>query len=82
MSLGNRVGKNHDFLNQKIRFFKNLNRIFFYLNQIFFIFFVQASNTRGWQIVQMLYDDVINAKDYVGFRSVTEDRELRKYIRR
>jgi len=30
----------------------------------------------------MLYDDVINDKDYVGFESVTEDRELRKYIRR
>ena len=28
----------------------------------------------------MLYDDVINDKDYVGFKSVTEDRELRKYI--
>jgi len=30
----------------------------------------------------MLHDDVINDKDYVGFKSVTEDRELRKYIRR
>ena len=30
----------------------------------------------------MLYDDVINDKDYVGFKSVTKDRELRKYIRR
>jgi len=30
----------------------------------------------------MLYDEVINDKDYVGFESVTEDRELRKYIRR
>jgi len=36
----------------------------------------------GWQIVQMLYDDVINDKDYVGFKSATDDRELRKYIRR
>jgi len=27
----------------------------------------------------MLYDDVINDKDYVGFKRVTEDRELRKY---
>ena len=25
---------------------------------------------------------VINDKDYVGFKSITEDRELRKYIRR
>jgi len=24
----------------------------------------------------MLYDDVINDKDYVGFKSVTKDREL------
>ena len=45
-------------------------------------FFVQASNTRRRQIVQMLCDDVINDKDYVAFKSVTEDRELRKYIRR
>ena len=30
----------------------------------------------------MLYDDVINDKDYVRFKSVTEDTELRKYIRR
>jgi len=30
----------------------------------------------------MLYDDAINDKDYIGFKSVTEDRELRKYIRR
>jgi len=30
----------------------------------------------------MVYDDVINGKDYVGFKSATEDRELRKYIRR
>ena len=30
----------------------------------------------------MLYDDVINDKGYVGFKSVTEDSELRKYIRR
>jgi len=29
----------------------------------------------------MPYDDVINDKDYVGFKSVTEDRQLRKYIR-
>jgi len=28
----------------------------------------------------MLYDDAINDKDYVGFKSVNEDRELRKYI--
>jgi len=25
---------------------------------------------------------VINDKDYVGFKSITEDREFRKYIRR
>ena len=30
----------------------------------------------------MLCDDVINDKDHVGFKSVTEDRELRKYNRR
>jgi len=30
----------------------------------------------------MLYDEVIYDKDYAGFKSVTEDRELRKYIRR
>jgi len=30
----------------------------------------------------MLYDDVINDKDYLGLKSVTEDRELRKYNRR
>jgi len=30
----------------------------------------------------MLYDDVIYDNDYVGFKNVTEDRELRKYIRR
>ena len=30
----------------------------------------------------MLYDDVMNDKDYVGFKSVTEDSELRKYIGR
>jgi len=27
----------------------------------------------------MLCDDVINDKDHVGFKSVTEDRELRKH---
>jgi len=27
----------------------------------------------------MLYDDVINDKDCVGLKRVTEDRELRKY---
>jgi len=32
--------------------------------------------------VQILYDDVINDKDYVGFKSVTQDRALRKYNRR
>ena len=30
----------------------------------------------------MLYDDVINNKDYVGFKRATEDRELRKCNRR
>ena len=30
----------------------------------------------------MLYDDVINDKDYLGLKSVTEDRELRKDNRR
>jgi len=30
----------------------------------------------------MSYDDVIYDMDYVGFKSVTEDKELRKYIRR
>ena len=30
----------------------------------------------------MLYNDVMNDKDYVGFKSITEDRELRKYNRR
>jgi len=30
----------------------------------------------------MLYDDVINDKDYVGFKGATEDRELRKFNRR
>jgi len=30
----------------------------------------------------MLYNDVVNDKDYVGFKSVTEDRELRKYNRK
>ena len=29
----------------------------------------------------MLYDEVINDKDYVGFKRLTEDRELRKYNR-
>jgi len=33
-------------------------------------------------MVQMLYNDVMNDKDYVGFKSITEDRELRKYNRR
>jgi len=28
------------------------------------------------------YDDVINDKDYVGFKKVAEDRELRRYNRR
>ena len=73
--------KNHDFLNKKNQIFL-FKSDFFYLNQIFLILFVQASNTRGWQIAQMLYDDVINDKDYVGFKSVTDDRDLRKYIRR
>ena len=27
----------------------------------------------------MQYDDVINDKDYVGFKRATEDRESRKY---
>jgi len=31
--------------------------------------------------VQMLYDDLLNDNDYVGFKRVTEDRELRKYNR-
>jgi len=30
----------------------------------------------------MLYNDVVNDKDYVGFKNVTEDRELRKYNRK
>ena len=30
----------------------------------------------------MLCDDVINDKDYVGLKRVTEDRELRKYNNR
>jgi len=30
----------------------------------------------------MLYDDVINDKDYVGFKRVTEKKELIKYNRR
>jgi len=30
----------------------------------------------------MLYDDIINDKDYVGLKRVTEDRELGKYHRR
>ena len=30
----------------------------------------------------MLYDNVVNDKDYVGFKRATEDRELRKYNRR
>jgi len=30
----------------------------------------------------MLYDDVLNDKNYVGFKRVTEDRELRKCNRR
>jgi len=77
-----RVGKNHDFFKSKKSDFFLFKSDFFDLNQIFFYFFVQASNTRGWQVVQMLYDDVINDKDYVGFKSVTEDWELRKYIRR
>jgi len=29
----------------------------------------------------MLYNDVVNDTDYVGFKSVTEDIELRKYNR-
>jgi len=58
----------------------DLNLIF--LNHIFYYFFVQVSNTRGRLRVQMLYDDVINDKDYVGLKRVTEDRELRKYHRR
>jgi len=37
---------------------------------------------QGDDRVQMLHDDVIINKDYVGFKSVTEDRELRKYNRR
>jgi len=32
--------------------------------------------------VQMLYNDVMNDKNYVGFKRVTEARELRKYNRR
>jgi len=27
----------------------------------------------------MLCDDVVNDKDYIGFKRATEDRELRKY---
>jgi len=46
-----------------------------------FDYFVQASNARD-DTVQMLYDDVINVKDYVRFKRVTGDRELRKYNRR
>jgi len=65
------------------------NRIF-YLNQIdfflfksdFFDFFLYEQVIQGDDGVQMLYDDVINDKDYVGFKRVTEDRELRKYNRR
>jgi len=30
----------------------------------------------------MLYNDVVNDKDYVGFKSITEDTELTKYNRR
>jgi len=37
---------------------------------------------QGDNRVQMLYDNVINDKNYVGFKRVTEDRELRKYNRR
>jgi len=29
----------------------------------------------------MLRDDIINDKDYVGFKRATEDRKLRKYNR-
>jgi len=75
MPLPDRVGKNHDF-------FKSKKSDFFLFKSDFFNFVVQVSNVRGWQIVQVVYDDVINDKDYVGFKSVTEDRELRKYIRR
>jgi len=37
---------------------------------------------QGDDRLQLLYDDVINDTDYVGFKRVTEDRELRKYNRR
>ena len=37
---------------------------------------------QGDDTVQMLYVDIVNDKDYVGFKRVTEDRELRKYNRR
>ena len=39
------------------------------------MYLVQARNTSEWHIVLM---HVINDKDYVGFTSVAEDRELRK----
>ena len=72
------VGKNHDFKKIKYPIFY-LNRIF-YVSQIFY-FFVQPSKARD-DTVQKLYDDVINDKDYVGFKRVTENRELMKYNRR
>jgi len=37
---------------------------------------------QGDDRVQMLYDVVLNDKNYVGCKRVTEDRELRKYNRR
>jgi len=55
---------------------------FFWFKSDFLFFFVQASNITGWQIVQMLYDDVINDKDYVGFKVVTEDREFKQRIKK
>jgi len=45
----------------------------FDLNQIF-LNFVQASNTRDDKKYKC-YDNVINDKDYVGFKKATEDKE-------
>jgi len=67
---------------EKIMIFLNKKIGFFDLNQIFLNFFLYKQVIQGDDGVQMLYDDVINDKVDVGFKRVTEDRELRKYNRR
>jgi len=47
-----------------------------------FLFFLYKQVIQWYDTVQMLYDDLINENDYVGFKRATEDRELKKYNRR